>query len=48
VKDPKKQIDLLLKMRSPFYAQADKTIDTGKITVKEVVEKIIKAVAKKK
>jgi len=42
VLDPKKQIELLLKMRSPFYAQADKTIDTSKISVKEVVSKIIK------
>ncbi len=42
VKDPKKQIDLLLKMRSPYYAQAEKTIDTSKLSVKEAVSKILK------
>jgi len=46
VKYPKKQIELLLKLRSPFYAQADKTIDTSKITVKEVVEKVLKLISK--
>ena len=40
VADPKKQIELLLKLRAPFYAQADSTIDTSKISIKEVVEKI--------
>jgi shikimate kinase len=45
VKDPKKQIELLLKLRSPYYCQADKTIDTSKISVKEVVDKIIKIVS---
>lgn len=42
VSDPKKQIELLLELRSPFYGQADKTIDTSKISVKEVVNKILK------
>lgn len=44
VSDPKKQIDLLLKLRAPYYAQADKTIDTSKISAKEVVDKIIKII----
>jgi len=48
VRDPKKQIELLLKLRVPYYAQADKTIDTSKISVKEVVEKILKLIRKKK
>jgi len=48
VRDPKKQIELLLKLRAPYYAQADKTIDTSKISVKEVVEKIAKVTSKKK
>ena len=42
VKDPKKQIELLLKLRAPYYVQADKTIDTSKISVKEVVDKILR------
>jgi len=42
VDSPKKQIELLLKLRAPYYAQADKTINTSKISVKEVVDKIIK------
>lgn len=42
VSNPKKQIELLLKLRAPYYAQADKTIDTSKISVKEVLSKIIK------
>jgi len=48
VKDPKKQIELLLKLRLPYYAQADKTIDTSKISIPEVVEKILKLTTKKK
>ncbi len=48
VGNPKKQIDLLLKLRAPYYAQAHKTIDTSKISIKEVVEKILKLVQKKK
>jgi shikimate kinase len=42
VKDPKKQIELLLKIRQPYYALADKTIDTSKSSVKEVVDRILK------
>lgn len=40
VADPKKQIELLLKLRAPYYALADKTIDTSKLSVKQIVEKI--------
>lgn len=42
VSEPKKQIELLLKLRAPYYAQADKTIDTSRLTVVQVVEKIIR------
>ena len=48
VPDPKKQIELLLKFRAPFYAQADKIIDTAKLSIKEVVDKVFKLTAKKK
>jgi shikimate kinase len=48
VSDPKKQIELLLKLRSPFYAQADKIIDTSKASIKQIVGKILKIIAKKK
>ncbi len=48
VNNPRKQIELLLKLRSPYYAQADKTIDTSKLSIKETVEKILKPALKKK
>lgn len=48
IHDPEKQIDLLLKLRAPFYAQADKTIDTSRISVKEAADKIVKFIAGKK
>lgn len=48
VAEPKKQVDLLLKLRAPYYAKADKIIDTSKLSVKETVEKILKLKLKKK
>lgn len=45
VSNPKKQIELLIKLRAPYYAQADKTIDTSKIPIKEVVERIIRLIS---
>jgi len=48
VGNPKKQIGLLLKLRAPYYARADKAIDTTKFSVKEVTEKILKLAQKKK
>ncbi|MCK9604528.1 MAG: shikimate kinase [Candidatus Omnitrophica bacterium] len=48
VREPEKQISLLLKLRSPYYAKADKIINTSLAPVKEVVAKIIKITAKKK
>jgi len=47
VKDPKKQIGHLLKLRSCYYAQADKTVDTSKLSIKQVVGKISKLITKK-
>ncbi|MCM8795400.1 MAG: shikimate kinase [Candidatus Omnitrophica bacterium] len=44
VKDPKQQIELLLKLRAPYYAQADVMIDTSDLSIKEVVEKIDKLI----
>ncbi|MBI4982574.1 MAG: shikimate kinase [Candidatus Omnitrophica bacterium] len=48
VKDPKKQIELLLKLRAPYYAAAHKIIDTSKISVKQVVSKILRLIPKTK
>ncbi len=47
VPDPRKQIELLLKLRAPYYARADKTIDTSRLSVKQVVERIMKLVRSK-
>lgn len=48
VADPKREIDLLLKLRAPFYCQADKVIDTTKISPKQAAQIILKITAKKK
>ncbi|MDD2752806.1 MAG: shikimate kinase [Candidatus Omnitrophica bacterium] len=45
VAEPKKQIELLLKLRAPYYAQADAVVKTDNLSVKEVVEKIRKIVS---
>ena len=44
VANPKNQIELLLKMRAPYYARADKTIDTTKLSPAQVVAKIEKMI----
>jgi len=44
VEDPKRKIRDLLAKRAPFYAKADHTIDTGKLTAKQVVEKIVEII----
>lgn len=41
VEDPKRKIRDLLSKRAPFYTKADHTIDTGKLTARQVVEKIV-------
>jgi shikimate kinase len=48
VDKPKERIELLLKMRAGYYAQADKTIDTTALSVKQVVNKIYKILTSKK
>jgi shikimate kinase len=40
VEDPKQKIRTLMAKRAPFYAKADYCVDTGKLTVKQSVEKI--------
>lgn len=47
VKEPAKQIQLLMKLRAPYYAQAHKTIDTSKIPAEEVVARIAKLFIKR-
>lgn len=42
VAKPQKQIELLLKLRAPYYIQAHKVIDTSKLSIKQVVDKIYK------
>jgi shikimate kinase len=44
VEDPKRKIRDLLAKRAPFYAKADHTIDTGKLTARQVVDRIIEIV----
>jgi shikimate kinase len=48
VADPGKQIELLLKLRAPYYALADKRIDTSKLSVKEIALKILRLISRKK
>jgi shikimate kinase len=40
VEDPKQKIRNLMAKRAHFYAKADHCVDTGKLTVKQAVEKI--------
>jgi len=47
VANPRERIELLLKMRAPYYLQADKTIDTSRSSIKQVVAKIVRALADK-
>ena len=44
VEDPKRKIRDLMRKRAPFYAKADHFIDTGKLTVRQAVEEIVKIV----
>jgi shikimate kinase len=41
VEDPKQKIRNLLAKRAPFYAKADHSIDTAKLTARQIVENII-------
>jgi shikimate kinase len=47
VANPRERIELLLKMRAPYYLQADKTIDTSRSSIKQVVAKIVRSLADK-
>jgi shikimate kinase len=40
VPNPQEKIALLLKLRAPYYAQAEKVVDTSRLSVKEVVTKL--------
>lgn len=42
VEDPKQKIRSLIAKRAPFYAKADNCINTDDLTVKQVVDRIIK------
>lgn len=44
VEDPKRKIRDLIHKRAPFYARCDHCIDTGKLTARQVVEKIAEMV----
>jgi shikimate kinase len=46
VEDPKARIRSLLNKRAPLYAKADHRIDTGKLTVKQVIDEIEKIAGK--
>lgn len=48
VAHPRERIELLLKMRTPYYMQADKAIDTSDLSIKQVVAKISKILMAKK
>ena len=41
VEDPKRKIRDLLAKRAPLYAKADHTIDTGNLTIAQVLEKVV-------
>lgn len=41
VEDPKQKIRNLMAKRASLYAKADHCVDTGKLTVKQAVEKIV-------
>ncbi|MDP2912667.1 MAG: shikimate kinase [Candidatus Omnitrophota bacterium] len=47
VGDPKRKIRELLARRAPLYAKADYIVDTGKLTVRQTVEKIIEIFEKR-
>ena len=46
VEDPKLKIRQLLAKRAPFYAKCNHCIDTGKLTIRQVAEEIVKIAQK--
>lgn len=47
VNNPKEQIETLIKLRSPYYAQSEKIIDTSGKSIEEVAGLIIKLINRK-
>ncbi|MBI3322059.1 MAG: shikimate kinase [Candidatus Omnitrophica bacterium] len=45
--EPRERVEALLKLRAPYYAQADAAVDTSNRPVKEIVEEIVKWLAEK-
>lgn len=41
VEDPKRKIRDLMSRREPLYAKADHIIDTGKVTIRQAVDKVM-------
>jgi len=48
VEDPRRKIRDLMAKREPFYAKAEHVIDTGKLTVRQVVDRIAGLIEDKK
>ena len=48
VKDQQEQIKCLLKMRAPFYASADRSIDTSRLSIDEVISRVSRLTGEKK
>ena len=48
VDKPRERIELLLKMRAPYYLEADLTVDTSHASIEQVVAKILKTLLAKK
>lgn len=46
--DAKTRIEELLKLRAPYYAQADYTIDTSDLTIEEVLENILNIIERER
>lgn len=42
VADPKRKIRELIARRAPFYAKADRRVDTGALTIRQAVEEIVR------
>ncbi len=48
VEDPKQKIRSLLIKRAPFYAKADHCLDTGKMAINQVVDRIVDIIDSKR
>ncbi len=46
VNNPKERIELLLKLRAPYYAKAHKTINTSRLSIPQVVKEVGKLIKK--